>query len=192
MTASRLVIYFSKQNFIGTHLCPFIYILSMGFFFFLPLRPSWIVVTETKLEIFNLWPFKKKKLLLNLLTNDVEDEMLAHHLKYLNQTLESTIHSLNKNIWRVTIIRHGTKCWWCWNQKYGSYFSGVSDPMKSTQQWKWYNMDFCTAAVDLWESIEGVDFTGGWVVKTLPANAGDVGLIPGSGRSLWEGNGNPL
>ena len=33
------------------------------------------------------------------------------------------------------------------------------------------------------------------LVKNLPANAGDigdVGLIPGSGRSSGEGNGNPL
>ena len=30
------------------------------------------------------------------------------------------------------------------------------------------------------------------MVKNLPANAGDVGLIPGSGRSPGEGNGNPL
>ena len=33
------------------------------------------------------------------------------------------------------------------------------------------------------------------VVKNLPANAGeesDMGLIPGSGRSLGVGNGNPL
>ena len=30
------------------------------------------------------------------------------------------------------------------------------------------------------------------MVKKLPANAGDVGLIPGSGRSSGEGNGNPL
>ena len=33
------------------------------------------------------------------------------------------------------------------------------------------------------------------VLKNLPANAGDAGgagLIPGSGRSLGEGNGNPL
>ena len=28
--------------------------------------------------------------------------------------------------------------------------------------------------------------------KDPPANAGDVGLIPGSGRSPGEGNGNPL
>ena len=35
-------------------------------------------------------------------------------------------------------------------------------------------------------------FPGGSVVKNLPVNAGDVGLIPGSGRSLGEGNGNPL
>ena len=30
------------------------------------------------------------------------------------------------------------------------------------------------------------------VVKNPPANAEDIGLIPGSGRSLGEGNGNPL
>ena len=30
------------------------------------------------------------------------------------------------------------------------------------------------------------------MVKNPPANAGDVGLIPGSGRSAGEGNGNPL
>ena len=35
-------------------------------------------------------------------------------------------------------------------------------------------------------------FPGGSVVKNLPADAGDMGLIPGSERSLLEGNGNPL
>ena len=30
------------------------------------------------------------------------------------------------------------------------------------------------------------------MVKTPPANAGDVGLIPGLGRSPGGGNGNPL
>ena len=30
------------------------------------------------------------------------------------------------------------------------------------------------------------------MVKNLPANAGDLGLIPGLGRSPREGNGNPL
>ena len=29
-------------------------------------------------------------------------------------------------------------------------------------------------------------------VKNLPANAGDVDWIPGSGRSPGQGNGNPL
>ena len=32
----------------------------------------------------------------------------------------------------------------------------------------------------------------GSVVKNPPANAGDMGSISGSGRSLGEGNGNPL
>ena len=35
-------------------------------------------------------------------------------------------------------------------------------------------------------------FPGHSVVKYPPANAGDTGLIPGSGRSSGEGNGNPL
>ena len=35
-------------------------------------------------------------------------------------------------------------------------------------------------------------FLDGAVVQNPPANAGDVGLIPGSGRSPGEGNGNPL
>ena len=36
------------------------------------------------------------------------------------------------------------------------------------------------------------NFLGGSVVKNLPAHAGDLGLIPGLGRSPGEGNGNPL
>ena len=32
---------------------------------------------------------------------------------------------------------------------------------------------------------------GGSGVRNLPANAGEVGLIPGSGRCPGEGNGNP-
>ena len=35
-------------------------------------------------------------------------------------------------------------------------------------------------------------FLGGSVVKNLPANAGDIGSVPGSGRSPEGGNGNPL
>ena len=30
------------------------------------------------------------------------------------------------------------------------------------------------------------------MVKNLPANAGDMGVIPGSERSSGEGNGNPF
>ena len=35
-------------------------------------------------------------------------------------------------------------------------------------------------------------FSGGSVVKNPPANAGDLGSIPGLGRSPGEGNGSPL
>ena len=38
----------------------------------------------------------------------------------------------------------------------------------------------------------GSGFPGGSGIKYLPASAGDMGSIPGSGRSLGEGNGSPL
>ena len=42
------------------------------------------------------------------------------------------------------------------------------------------------------QKIVFMGFPGGSVVKNLPASAGDVGLITGSGRFPGEGNGNPL
>ena len=41
-------------------------------------------------------------------------------------------------------------------------------------------------------NITDSDSPGGSVIKNLPANAGNVGLIPGSSRFPGEGNGNPL
>ena len=37
-----------------------------------------------------------------------------------------------------------------------------------------------------------MSFPGGTGVQNLPASAGDTDLIPGSGRSPGEGNGNPF
>ena len=41
-------------------------------------------------------------------------------------------------------------------------------------------------------SIKLKGFPGGSEVKVSACNAGDLGLIPGLGRSPGEGNGNPL
>ena len=41
-------------------------------------------------------------------------------------------------------------------------------------------------------SVHTMHFPGGSVVKNPPANAGDTGLISGSGRFSGGGNGNPL
>ena len=41
-------------------------------------------------------------------------------------------------------------------------------------------------------SAYAVGFPGGSVLKNPVANAGDVGSIPGPGRSSGEGNDNPL
>ena len=40
--------------------------------------------------------------------------------------------------------------------------------------------------------VHEAGFSGGSVVKSPPANAGDTGWIPGSERSFGEGKGNPL
>ena len=49
------------------------------------------------------------------------------------------------------------------------------------------------AIVTITWCLEGwLGFPGGSVVKNAPASAGDMGSIPGSGRSPGEGNGNPL
>ena len=37
-----------------------------------------------------------------------------------------------------------------------------------------------------------MELPGGSLIKNLPANAGDLGSIPGLGRSPGGGNGNPL
>ena len=42
------------------------------------------------------------------------------------------------------------------------------------------------------KQISVLGFPGGSVAKNPPANGGDEGLIPGSGRSPGEGNGNPF
>ena len=43
-----------------------------------------------------------------------------------------------------------------------------------------------------WSNLGHTPGMCGSVVKNLPANAEETGLIPGSGRSSREGNGNPL
>ena len=44
-----------------------------------------------------------------------------------------------------------------------------------------------------WLNCEGsLGFPGGSEVKASACNVGDLGLIPGWGRSPGEGNGNPL
>ena len=51
----------------------------------------------------------------------------------------------------------------------------------------------CFMQIKLLSSFYGwINFLVVQTVKNLPANAGDMSLSPGSGRSPGEGNGNPL
>ena len=44
----------------------------------------------------------------------------------------------------------------------------------------------------MWPYANYLGFPGGSEGKASACNAGDLGLIPGSGRYTGEGNGNPL
>ena len=57
----------------------------------------------------------------------------------------------------------------------------------NAKSWK----HICKRLIKLWYTYIRSS-QGALVVKHLPANAGDAGSIPGSGRSPGEGNGNPL
>ena len=59
------------------------------------------------------------------------------------------------------------------------------DKCNFTKSTKYLTLIFCLLSITM-------GFPGGSVVKNLPANAGDVHLIPGERKSPEGGNGNPV
>ena len=55
-----------------------------------------------------------------------------------------------------------------------------------------YAISFAYYLINFTSTVRKIGFLGSSVIKNVPANAGDVGSIHGSGRSPGEGNGNPL
>ena len=61
-----------------------------------------------------------------------------------------------------------------------------------------YSSAFSKSSLNIWKQVldilyqNDLGFPGGSEGKVAACNAGDLGLIPGSGRSPGEGNGNPL
>ena len=64
--------------------------------------------------------------------------------------------------------------------------------IKEGRKKTWSNQRSSTTHYQCLKRIEVQGFPSGSVVKNLPVNAGDAGLIPGLGRSRREGNGNLL
>ena len=56
----------------------------------------------------------------------------------------------------------------------------------------WITLSALSFALILIASLENLDFSGGSDSKASAYRAGDLGLIPGSGRSSGEGNSNSL
>ena len=102
-------------------------------------------------------------------------------------------YQINKNILRATsyscvvyTLLKGTQLW-VWGDVWG---------LKFRRPFLWRVMGFSLFLffyfifLLLYNCF--MSFPSGWTVKNLPANKGDAGLIPGSGRSPGEGNGNSL
>ena len=86
------------------------------------------------------------------------------------------------------------------SKKYQSFpLPALSPKLTSTNEFKlngfhhelldWFNQmsNLLCASVSIY-----MGFPGGSVVQKLPANSGDTGSVPGSGRPPEEGHGNPL
>ena len=64
--------------------------------------------------------------------------------------------------------------------------------MEFSRQEYWSGLPFSSPVPLPDRRSDPTHFPGGSAVKTPPANAGGLGLMPGSGRSPGERNGNPL
>ena len=105
---------------------------------------------------------------------------VAHSLKYLLFAAE-----LNCSVVSDSLRPHGLQptrllCPWEFSrQESGPLQKKTANPLNETGQGS--------------RSLRGLlSFPSGSEIKNPPANAGDVGLIPGLGISPGEGNGNPL
>ena len=78
-----------------------------------------------------------------------------------------------------------TPCVHCIIKSCQFFYQGISE----THQLLFTSRDTILTHASLYLPM---DLPDGSAVKNLPANAGDKGSIPGSGRSPGEGNGNPL
>ena len=75
--------------------------------------------------------------------------------------------------------------WWACTRDYISYFCLL------LLEDKLFENKNCVLAISKHLTLK-VGFPGGSEGKESACNAGDLGLIPGLGRSPGEGNGNPL
>ena len=71
----------------------------------------------------------------------------------------------------------------------GSRLPGACTPLS---EWLDLRADRAAHYPSLFAEGLGRGYPGGSEVKAFVCNAGDLGSIPGSGRSPGEGNGNPL
>ena len=87
----------------------------------------------------------------------------------------------------IDVLERGSSC----SQVLPQYEKTLQTKIPRETPHRWHRL-VCNGSVSLFKKVFiYLGFPGDSVVKNLPVNAGDSGLIPG-GRSSRVGNGNPL
>ena len=95
------------------------------------------------------------------------------------------ISMLNVSVWQMQVAN------WCWRERFCVSLSGFKLSMPHCESISLWVISQCHV-IYLSSHPTWYTFPHSSVDKESMCNAGDLGLIPGSGRSPAEGNGNPL
>ena len=119
---------------------------------------------------------------------------------------QNSIKILNPTLWEASTKQFKLasevipKCYCCFRLWYnmwkwckrGHHIGMLTGICRNANRIAWTQRMRKRRRMKIKKSKDYKGFPGGSVVKNLPANGGDVVLIPGLGRSPGDGNGNPL
>ena len=121
---------------------------------------------------------------------------LEEHPKIILPDRQRAPESFRLNFLSLLIILNNLKSWTrmyesCWKYKESMALEVCSTELDFGCQWR--HICYCLISLENnWKYSRAQGLPGGSMLKNLPANAGDSGLIPGSGRFPWRRKCQPV